>query len=196
MPALRDSREISLQHVTVFSSQEPDAVTKEIVIQRSEVTIPPGQTMLLNVARVGRSIRRIDDRAELAILDLDGNVLEARGENLKGDAALALTLKAEGAERKVVVAAKIVRQSGQDETRFFDSVTQAPRLRSWVTLGILVEESDAASQPAPAAAPHAPSPVEGQPPASGDATVMLSVRQPKLDEGEELSSLFAAALER
>ena len=187
MPALRDSREISLQHVTVFSSQEPDAVTKEIVIQRSEVTIPPGQTMLLNVARVGRSIRRIDDRAELAILDLDGNVLEVRGENLKGDAALALTLKAEGAERKVVVAAKIVRQSGQDETRFFDSVTQAPRLRAWVTLGILVEESDAASQPAP---------VEGQTPASGDATVMLSVKQPKVDEGEELSSLFAAALER
>jgi hypothetical protein len=187
MPALRDSHEISLQHVTVFSSQEPEAVTKEIVIQRSEVTIPPGQTMLLNVARVGRSIRRIDDRAELAILDLDGNVLEARGENLRGDAALSLTLKAEGAERKVVVAAKIVRQSGQDETRFFDSVTQAPRLRAWVTLGILVEESDAASQPAPA---------EGQTPASGDATVMLSVKQPKVDGGEELSSLFAAALER
>ena len=100
--ARRDPREISLQHVTVFSSQEPDGVTKEIVIQRSEITVPPGQTMLLHVARVGRSIRRFDDRAELAILDPDGKVLDTRGENLRGDAALALTLKAEGSERKVV----------------------------------------------------------------------------------------------
>jgi len=187
MPALRDSREISLQHVTVFSSEEPDAVTKEIVIQRSEVTIPPGQTMLLNVARVGRSIRRVDDRAELAILDTQGNVLEARGESLRGDAALALTLKADGAERKVVVAAKIVRQSGQDETRFFDSVTQAPRLRAWVTLGILVEEGDTtppARQEASAGAGR------------DDATVMLSTKKAEPDAGEELSPLFSAALER
>ena len=187
MPALRDSREISLQHVTVFSSEEPDAVTKEIVIQRSEVTVPPGQTMLLNVARVGRSIRRVDDRAELAILDPEGNVLETRGESLRGDVTLALTLKADGAERKVVVAAKIVRQSGQDETRFFDSVTQAPRLRAWVTLGILVEELEAATAAKPVESPEA---------GSGDATVMLSTTKPELDDGEELSPLFAVALQR
>ena len=194
MAPLRDPREISLQHVTVFSSQEPDGVTKEIVIQRSEITVPPGQTMLLHVARVGRSIRRFDDRAELAILDPDGKVLDARGENLRGDAALALTLKAEGSERKVVVAAKIVRQSGQDETRFFDSVTQAPRLRAWATLGIWVEESEAAPQPIPAEATNESRGTAATPALNADATIMLGAQSAKLDE--ELSPLFAAALSK
>ena len=96
-------------------------------------------------------------------------------------------MKADGAERKVVVAAKIVRQSGQDETRFFDSVTQAPRLRAWVTLGILVEELEAAA---------AAKPVESPAAGSSDATVMLSTRKAEPDAREELSPLFSAALER
>jgi hypothetical protein len=171
MPALRDSREVSLQHVTVLSSHEADGVTKEIVIQRSEITVPPGQTLVLHVARVGRSLRRFDDQAELALLDGNGTLLGARTESLRGEAAAALTLEAAATERKVVAAAKIVRQSGQDETSFYDSVTQAPRLRAWVTLGILVDESKAAGEN-PAAHPSS---------AQGD---------------DEASPLFAAALSR
>ena len=169
MPVLRDSRDVSLQHVTVLSSNEEDGVTKEIVIQRSEITIPPGQTLVLHVARVGRSIRRFDDKAELALLDLDGKLLDSLSESLHGESAAALTLEAAATERKVVAAAKIVRQTGLNETGFFDRVTQAPRLRAWVTLGILVDEKAAD-------------------PAAAD--------EQKPSDDEEASPLFAAALTR
>ena len=171
MPVLRESRDVSLQHVTVLSSHEADGVTKEIVIQRSEVTVPPGQTVVLHVARVGRSIRRFDDKAELALLDADGTLLDSRTESLRGESAAALTLEAAATERKVVAAAKIVRQSGMDETGFFDRVTQVPRLRAWVTLGILVDDKAAE-------------------PAAGEATKASD------EATDEASSLFAAALTR
>ena len=171
MPVLRESRDVSLQHVTVLSSHESEDVTKEIVIQRSEITIPPGHTLVLHVARVGRSIRRYDDKAELALLDPDGKLLDSLTESLRGESAAALTLAAAATERKVVAAAKIVRQTGLNETGFFDRVTQAPRLRAWATLGILVDEKAA------------------EPAAGGE-------QKPSAEAADEASSLFAAALTR